>query len=317
MKTKRLLAILIFNGLSGLPIAALSQSDHPQGHAPESSTPSPKNSGMGNMKMGPKISPSQNPQPAKDPGAMDQGAMSAMEHATPVGSLPQSDGSAGKPLAAYGIVNDMNDNPLISMLLLDQLEYVRGDSGDSFAWDGQWRIGRDLNRLWLRSEGERAGGKAQGDAELLWGHAFAPFWDSMLGVRHDFGGGPSREWIGMGVQGLAPYKFHVEATAYLGEAGRTAVRLRTEYDFLLTQRLIVAPEIEANLYGKNDPERGIGSGLADAVFGIRLRYEIRREFAPYIGVEWERKFGNTADFARSDNDPVVDHRFVTGVRIWF
>lgn len=313
MKTKRLLAILIFNGLSGLPHAALSQSEHP-GHAKESAAPSTENSGMGDMEMNQPATP---PQHAAPPKEMDHGSMPPMKHAAPVGSLPHSDGAAGKSLAAYGIVNDMNDNPLISMFLLDQLEYVRGDNGDSFAWDGQWRIGRDLNRLWLRSEGERTGGKTQGNAELLWGRAFTPFWDSMLGVRHDFGGGSSRQWLGVGVQGLAPYKFNIEATAYLGEAGRTAARLKAEYDLLLTQRLIVTPEIEANLYGKDDPERGIGSGLSDAVVGVRLRYEIRREFAPYIGVEWERKFGNTAGFARSDNEPVLDHRIVAGVRLWF
>lgn len=313
MKTKRLFAGLLLNMLSGLPLAALSQpANHPQDRPAEQPAPSAADAGMNNMEHG--TAQPQNAPPAKE---MDHGSMQNMRRGTPVGSLPQSDGSAGKPLGAYGIVNDMDDNPMISMFMLDQFEYVHGNNDDSLAWDGRLRVGRDLDRFWVRSAGERLHGKTAGDVELLWGHVFAPFWDRMLGVRHDFGNGPSREWVGFGVQGLAPYKFQVEATAYLGESGRTAARLRTEYDLLLTQRLVFTPEIEANLYGKDDPEGGIGSGLADAALGVRLRYEIRREFAPYIGIGWHRKFGKTADFARADNEAVLDRRIMAGVRIWF
>ncbi|MEO6146687.1 MAG: copper resistance protein B, partial [Sulfuriferula sp.] len=142
--------------------------------------------------------------------------------APPVGSLPSSDGSAGKSYAAYGIDMDsmhMEDDPLIAKLLLDKLEYVHGKH-DSMVWDGRFRFGHDLNQLWIRSEGQQAKGKIQdAEAELLWGHTFSPFWTVMTGVRHDFGTGPSRDWAALGIQGLAPYKFDVEATAYLGAAG--------------------------------------------------------------------------------------------------
>ncbi|MHB1590558.1 MAG: copper resistance protein B [Sulfuricella sp.] len=236
----------------------------------------------------------------------------------PVGSLPRSDGSAGKPYADYGIDMHMDDDPLIGKFMLDKLEYVHGDKGDSMVWDGRFRIGHDLNRLWVRSEGQRADGKTQdADAELLWGHTYAPFWDVVAGVRHDFGAGPSREWAALGIQGLAPYKFYVEATVYMGSSDRTAARLKTSYDLLLTQRLILTPEVDANLYGKDDPARDIGAGLSDASFGLRLRYEIRREFAPYIGIGVVQKYGKTADISRANGDPVHDFQLLAGVRIWF
>ncbi|MHB1331923.1 MAG: copper resistance protein B [Sulfuriferula sp.] len=235
----------------------------------------------------------------------------------PVGSLPSSDGSTGKTYADYGINVHMDDNALISKLMLDKLEYVHGKS-DSMVWDGRFRFGRDLNQLWIRSEGQRAKGRIQdGEAELLWGHTFAPFWTVMTGARHDFGTGPSRDWAAFGIQGLAPYKFDVEATAYAGSSGRTALKLKTSYDLLLTQRLILTPELDANLYSKDDPARGVGAGLSDASLGVRLRYEIRREFAPYIGFNFVRKYGKTADFARTEGVSAHDFQLVTGVRIWF
>ncbi|ARU31104.1 hypothetical protein CAP31_05025 [Sulfuriferula sp. AH1] len=241
--------------------------------------------------------------------------------APPVGSLPSSDGSAGKSYHALGIDMDsmhMEDDPLIAKFLLDKLEYVHGDQTDSMVWDGRFRLGHDLDKLWIRSEGQRAHGKTQdADAELLWGHTYAAYWDVVTGVRHDFGAGPSRDWAALGIQGLAPYRFDVEATAYAGPAGRAAMRLKTAYDLLLTQRLILTPEIDANLYSKDDVDRGIGAGLSDTSLGLRLRYEIRRELAPYIGVNYVQKYGKTADIARTNGDPAHDVQLVAGVRIWF
>ena len=240
--------------------------------------------------------------------------------APPVGSLPSSDGTTGKSYQDVGIdMHSMNmeDDPLIAKLMLDKLEYVHGKH-DSMVWDGRFRFGHDLNQLWIRSEGQQAKGKIQdAEAELLWGHTFSPFWTVMTGVRHDFGTGPSRDWAALGIQGLAPYKFDVEATAYLGAAGRTALKLKTSYDLLLTQRLILTPELDANLYSKDDRERGVGAGLSDTSLGVRLRYEIRREFAPYIGFNLVRKYGKTADFSRAEGTPAHDFQLVTGVRIWF
>ena len=240
--------------------------------------------------------------------------------APPVGSLPRSDGSAPNSYAHYGmtVMGDMNDDPLISKFMLDQLEYVQGRNGGGVAWDGRARIGYNLNQLWLRSQGQYAHGKTRdADAELLWGHAVAPYWNVMTGVRHDFGGGPARNWAALGIQGLAPYLFYVEATAYVGPSGRTAARLKSEYDLLITQRLILTPELEANIYGRSDPARRLGSGVSDVSAALRLRYEVRRWLAPYVGIGWSRKFGATAAYARSDHEPVLDHQFMAGVRFWF
>ena len=261
-------------------------------------------------------------QPAMMPG-MDMSGPNSMPATNnhpdpPVGSLPRSDGSSGKSNAAYGIGMNMADDPLISQLMLDQLELVQGNNGDQMAWDGHFRIGYDLNQVWIRSEGQQAYGKTQdADAELLWGHAFSPFWEVMSGIRHDFANGPAREWAALGVQGLAPYKFDVEATAYQGSAGRTAARLKVSYDLLLSQRIVLSPELESNLYGQDDPARGIGAGLSDATFTVRLRYEIRREFAPYIGIGWGRKFGKTADFSQAAGESALDQQLLAGLRIWF
>jgi len=137
------------------------------------------------------------------------------------------------------------------------------------------------------------------------------------GVAHDFGEGPSRSWATFGVQGLAPYWFEVEALAYVGEQGRTAANVSAEYEMFLTQRLILQPKVELQLYGKDDPANGIGSGFSDAEVGLRLRYEIRREFAPYLGVVWSRKFGETADLAREHGDETDELQFVAGLRAWF
>ena len=136
-------------------------------------------------------------------------------------------------------------------------------------------------------------------------------------MRHDSGVDPSRTWVAFGVQGLAPYWFETEATAYFGEDGRSALRFDAEYELLLTQRLILQPRIEANFYGKRDAARELGSGLSDVTMGLRLRYEIRREFAPYVGIERARKFGGTKDLVRAAGKDTDESRVVAGVRFWF
>lgn len=213
----------------------------------------------------------------------------------------------------------MSDHARIGMLLIDQLEYAHEHHGNSAAFlDGQFWYGEDFNKLWLKVEGESASGKLEDmRAEALWDHAISTYWGTQLGVRHDFGEGPGRTWAAFGVQGLAPYWFETEATAYVGQNGRTAARVQFEYEELITQRLVLQPKFEVNLYGKEDPQRGIGSGLSDAELGIRLRYEIRREFAPYIGVVWRQRYGRTADFARAQNQPTGELQFVAGLHFWF
>ena len=211
-------------------------------------------------------------------------------------------------------VMDMHDDPLLVMIKADQLERAFGDHATT-VWDAEAWVGHDFDKLWLRSEGEREPGGTDARVEAFWDHAFAAWWDWQLGVRRDVGSGPQRNWAAFGIQGLAPYWFEIEATAYLGEGGRTAARLRVQYELLLTQRLIVQPEMEANLYGRRDAARGIDAGLNDVDIGLRLRYEIRRELAPYVGVVWKRRFGAADSFPGAGSGS--DTQLVAGVRIWF
>ena len=225
---------------------------------------------------------------------------------------------AGKYALPGGQILKMGDEHTFAVLLVDRLERVDLDAGSSGAYDAQAWFGRTYDRLVLKAEGDIANGRLEdASTELLWGHAVAAYWDTQLGLRQDSGDGPSRTWLALGVQGLAPYWFEVDATAYAGEGGRTALNLEVEYELLLTQRLVLQPRIETDVYGKDDPDRAIGSGWSSSAVGLRLRYEFRREFAPYIGVEWTRKYGETADMARRDDESVSDTQWVAGVRFWF
>lgn len=213
---------------------------------------------------------------------------------------------------------DMADNHRFGKVLINQLEATRADGVTGQAWDAYAWYGSDFNKLAIRTEGDRAGGRVEAaSVEALWSHTYAAFWDSVVGVRHDFGIGPGRDWAAFGVQGIAPYWFNLEATGYVGAGGRTAARFKAEYELLITQRLVLEPEFEANLYGKADSTWRLGSGLSDASVDMRLRYEVRREFAPYIGVVWQRVFGGTAGFRRAENKSVFDRQVVAGVRIFF
>lgn len=214
---------------------------------------------------------------------------------------------------------DMHDDPAVGGLLLDRLEYVDArDGGHALVVDGQAWYGRNFDKLWLKFEGEHADGRLQDlRTEALWSHAVASFWDAQLGVRHDFGAGPARTWAAFGIEGLAPYWFETEATFYVGQSGRTAARVAFEYEARFTQRLILQPSLEANFHGQDDPQRGVGSGLSGIEAGLRLRYEIRREFAPYVGLVWQQRFGRSRDFARAHGEPADDLQFVAGFRVWF
>jgi copper resistance protein B len=210
------------------------------------------------------------------------------------------------------------DTPDMLYLLLDQFEWVDAEHGGALRWEGIGWWGNDERRLWLRTEGERAGGETEhAELQLLFGRPLVRWWDLVTGLRHDFGAGPSQTWLVAGVQGLAPYWFETEATLFIGEGGQSGLRLEVEYELLLTNRLILQPLIEINAYGKDDPARGLGSGLARTEAGLRLRYEIRREIAPYLGVSWEKRHGNTADFARQAGEDVSDTALVAGIRLWY
>lgn len=241
--------------------------------------------------------------------------MAPTQPRTPIPVLTQADRVAAFPDVGG---HAAHDNAIHSYWLLDRLEAWNADEGTGLAWEAKSWIGTDLNRLWLRSEGERVDGVTEAaDLEVLYGRSIARWWDVVAGVRQDFGQGPSQTFAAFGVMGLAPYKYEVEATAYVGQSGQTAARVEAEYDTLLTNRLILQSLVEAEWYGKDDERRGIGSGLSTVEVGLRLRYEFTRKFAPYIGVVRERAFGGTADFKRDDGEDINDTRFVAGVRVWF
>ena len=236
------------------------------------------------------------------------------ESRTPIPALTDADRAAVYNAPGGHQVHDSGVN---SMLLINQLEWQGGD-GNAQSWDIKGWVGGDIDRLWLRSEGERSAGRTESaEAQALWGHAIGPWWDVVGGVRQDFKPGDSQTWAAFGLQGMALYNFEAEATLFVGESGHTAARLEGDYDILLTNRLILQPTAELNFYAQNDPQRGIGSGLAESELGLRLRYEIRREFAPYVGVSWNRAYGQTAQYARDEDEDINQLRWVVGVRLWF
>jgi copper resistance protein B len=215
--------------------------------------------------------------------------------------------------------HDMGGDDLYSAVMLDRLEVRNGKAGNSSYWEGQGWVGGDLDKAWFKTQGEARQGRAQGaDAELLYSRAVASYWDAQAGARHDFAsaGQPARDWLAFALKGYAPYKFDVDASAYLGH-GSAAARLKSGYTLLLTQRLSLLPELEANFYGKADPARAIGSGLSSLDLTLRLRYEISREFAPYVGVMWSNKYGGTASYARQNGERSGDVFITAGVRLWW
>ena len=220
-------------------------------------------------------------------------------------------------LTIHPVSAGMNDDPILASLSLNQFE-VTDDDEDTVIIDLDAWVGKDLNKIWIKSEIELVDGDfEETELQLLYSRGFARYWDVQMGVRHDFDPSPSRTWLAFGIQGLAPYFFESEITAFVGENGRTALRLDFEYELMFTQKLILTPEIEANFYGRDDRELGLGSGLSDTEFRLRLRYEVRREIAPYIGVTFARKYGNTADYAKLTGQNYSNTSIMLGIKLWF
>ena len=216
----------------------------------------------------------------------------------------------------------LNENGDIrtTAVILDRLEAGFGDGEETWLWDAQGWTGGDINRFWWKSEGEGGadGGLEEAEVQALYSRAVTPFWDIQAGVRHDFRrGDEDTTHLVLGVQGLAPHWWEVDAAAFLSTDGDLTARVEAEYDQRITQRLILQPRFEIELAADDIPELDIGSGLSSVEAGLRLRYEIRREFAPYVGVEWTRAFGATADYVRARGEAVDDTRFVVGLKAWF
>jgi len=214
----------------------------------------------------------------------------------------------------------VHDNELFAVFLGDRLEYQTGEGEDLLLWDVQAWVGTDYNKLWFKSEGTWLIDKdkfEEAQTELFYSRNIASFWDAQVGIRHDFKPDPDRTFAAFGVQGLAPLWFEVEATAYVSEDGDISASLEAEYDLLLSQRLILQPRFETSIAVQEVEEYGVGQGINHIELGARLRYEIRREFAPYIGISWSRKIGETSDLAAADGEDTDVTSFVVGVRVWF
>ena len=251
----------------------------------------------------------------------------AMDHCTParrgaqqprepIPPITDADRAAAFPTLRHDGMS--HGAAIYNRVTFNRLEAWDADHGTGQAWEGSASIGGDVQHLWLRSEGEREGGRtASSDLEVLYGRGVTPWWDVVAGVKHDFRPTSSQTWAALGVQGMAPYFFEISATAYLGESGRVAAALEVEYEMLLTNRLILQPLIELEFNAEDDPLRHIGSGLSKAEAGLRLRYEVTRRFAPYVGVAHERTFGRTTDYHDAEGESSRDTRVVAGVRVWF
>ncbi|QEQ96790.1 copper resistance protein B [Neptunomonas concharum] len=199
----------------------------------------------------------------------------------------------------------------------DRVEY--DSDNDTGVFDVRGWYGSTYDRLYVKFEGDVASGRLEeSQADILWSHAYSAYFDTQLGIRLDqYDEGVDRQWLAIGLQGLAPYWFELDMTAYIGESGRTALSLEAEYEILLSQQWVLQPRAEVSLYGQDDIENGLGDGFSDVAFGLRVRYEMTRQFAPYVGVEWTSKLGQTADIARAANESVRDTRYVAGIKFWF
>lgn len=203
------------------------------------------------------------------------------------------------------------------MLEMAEVQIRSGDTG--YRWQGEAWYGGDINRLWIKTEGEGVFDEGVEGAEVqaLYSRALDPYWNLQAGVRQDLGRGPRRTYAVAAIEGLAPYWFEIEGSLFLSDKGDLLARAEVSYDQRITQNLALQPRFAINLSAQDMPAEGIGSSLSNAELGLRLRYEAVREFAPYLGVSWERSFGRTADFARAHGEGTGGFSFVLGVRTWF
>ena len=212
----------------------------------------------------------------------------------------------------------MLEDPFNRSVRIDELESRQADGDDVLAWKAHAWVGRAFDKLAIRTEGEEQGGDTQrAELQLLWSHTMTRWWDLVAGARTDFQPTPSRTWAAVGVAGIAPYRFDIEATAFFADGGDSAARVEATYELSITQRWILEPRLELDWFGQDDPALGIGSGLSRGEGGLRIRYEIRREVAPYAGLVRDRKFGGTADLAVAAGDDPKDTRLVIGLRLRF
>lgn len=341
----RLLLLALAPAAIAAPAMAQDHSGHvmpatpaPAASAPPTSSPSAVQDHSGHV-----IAPAQiaAPSVASDPnaghGVMGQATGQSMDQSMEQdGPPPVSDAAVALPDpptdhaadAVWGtgamarsraILDHEHGGMKVKQLRAETLEYAPRSGRDGYRWDLEGWWGGDLNRLVVRSEGEGAvsGKLDSAEVQVLYSRAFARYTDLQAGVRQDVGPGPSRTYLTAGFETLLPYWFEVEGATFVSDKGDVYGRLEGSYDLRLTQRLVLQPRAELELSAQKARRDDVGSGLTKGEFGLRLRYEIRREFAPYIGVLHERRFGGTADLARARGEDVRDTSLVVGLRAWF
>lgn len=267
---------------------------------------------------------------AMDHAEMDHAQMDHSGHDMPMEETPQPDLGSGPPRAADAIwgadamrasrqqLSRETGGQQYGQVLIERLETRLGEGEDAYLWDVQAFWGGDLDKFVLKSEGEGAfdGVLEHGEVQALWSHAIDAFFDLQAGARQDLESG-GRTHAVVGVQGLAPYMIHLDAAAFLSDEGDLTARIEAEYDQKITQSLILQPRVELALSAQDIPLQETGSGLTGIEAGLRLRYEIAREFAPYLGAEYEAKLGGTCDYARAAGEDASAWRLLAGIRAWF
>lgn len=326
---------LLLSAAMLLPSAAYAQQDHSahQGHdmpaeqtkaeAPPAATDPHAGHDMGNMEQAPAepVDPhaghDMSTMPADDSAESDVGDASA--------PAPPGDHAADAVFGADVMAQSRKELAYevggmgYSLVMLDLAEVGFQKGGETYRFEGEAFTGGNINRFGIKFEGEGVFGGRVDDLELqaLYSRAIAPYWNLQAGVRHDIKPDPSRTYLVAGVEGIAPYWFKVNAATFLSNKGEVRARVEASYDQRITQKLILQPRIEANFSFQDISAIGIGAGLSDFEAGLRLRYEIKQEFAPYIGVEWRKQTGATARFSRIAGEDPDTISLVAGIRIWF
>ena len=210
------------------------------------------------------------------------------------------------------------DDPIVTKIMIEQLETRITDGDDPTVLEGTVWIGKDLEKLVIKIDAEQVKNETEElELQALYSRAVDPYWDFQIGIRQDQKPAPNKNWLALGFQGVAPYWFEIDSTLFIGEKDQVGLRFTAEYEWMITQRWVLAPEAVINIHSKDEEARGIGSGLSNTQVGLRLRYEVRREFAPYIGINWSNKYGNTATFAKNEGEEVSSTQIVAGIRAWF
>lgn len=312
MKTLIPVALL----LAAVPLPVLAQ-DHSQMHHGAAEQPQAEDHSAHQMPAG--ETPADNPHAGHGQVTEDDGVPKGVAPTPPTDHAADAVYDPAAMARARAAMIEEGGGMIFSQLMLDRLEYRMGKGADGYHWEGEGWIGGDINRFAFKTEGEgEIGGPLESaEVQALYSRAIDPWFNLEAGVRHDIRPDPQRTYAVVGIEGLAPYWFEVGAQAFLSNKGDAHLRLEGSYDQRLTQRLILQPAAEVNIAAQDVPELGIGSGVSNIELGLRLRYEFAREFAPYVGVNWERKLGDTARFARAEGERASATSLVMGVRFWF